>query len=113
MSQTKSPYRVIKCRHVTEKARVLENLQHASSNPSVKKCDAPKYVFVVDMRANKKEIADAVEKIYENKKIKVTAVNTIVLKPKTRRVRGHEGKTSPIKKAVVTLAPGDTIDEQV
>ncbi len=104
---------MIKHRHVTEKARVLENLQHASSNASVKKCDSPKYVFVVDMHANKKEIASALEEIYESKKIKVKAVNTVVLKPKARRVRGHLGMTSFIKKAIVTLAPGDVLDEQV
>lgn len=113
MSQKRSPYNIIKHRHVTEKARVLENLQHAVSNPSVKKCNSPKYVFVVDAHANKKEIAWAIEKIFENKKVKVTAVNTICLKPKARRVRGFMGMTSAIKKAVVTLSPGDVLDEQV
>lgn len=113
MSENRSPYSIIKHRHLTEKARVLEGLQHATSNPSVRKCDAPKYVFVVDRRASKGEIAWAVEKIYEAKKIKVVKVNTITIKPRTRRVRGHEGKTQYLKKAVVTLTPGDTIDEQV
>ena len=65
------------------------------------------------MRANKKGIAWALETIYESKKIKVTAVNTIILKAKSRRVRGFQGMTSALKKAIVSLAPGDTIDEQV
>lgn len=112
-NRKRSPYSVIKYRHVTEKAGVLENLQHASSNPSVKKCNTPKYVFVVDVRANKNEIATAIEEIYQHKKVKVTAVNTIILKSKTRRVRGFVGRTSTIKKAIVSLSPGDTIEEQV
>lgn len=113
MSKKRSPYSIIKHRHLTEKAGVLQNLQHANSNRSVKKCNTPKYVFVVDMRANKQEIAEAVEEIYQHKKVKVTAVNTVILKPKTRRVRGFVGRTSFIKKAIVSLSPGDTIDEQV
>jgi len=43
----------------------------------------------------------------------VTAVNTINVKPKPRRVRGRLGKTSAFKKAVVTLASGGTLDEAV
>ena len=109
----KNPHSIIKHRYVTEKARVLENLQHSSSNPSVRKCNRPKYVFVVDRKANKQEIAWAIEKIYAHKKIKVVAVNTTIRKPKPRRVRGFSGTTSYLKKAIVTLETGDAIDEQV
>jgi large subunit ribosomal protein L23 len=109
----KSPKEIIKYRYVTEKARMLESLQHATNNPSVQKCDNPKFVFVVDRYANKHEIAKAVEELYADKKIKVIAVNTTIRKPKKRRVRGRQGRTSYLKKAVVTLQAGDSIDEQV
>jgi large subunit ribosomal protein L23 len=109
----KSPYKIIKNRYNTEKARVMENLQHSESSKSLRKCKKPKYVFEVDIKANKKEIAQALEKIYLEKKIKVLKVNTVVNKPKARRVRGQVGKTASMKKAIVTLAPGDAIDDQV
>jgi len=104
---------IIKHRHVTEKSRVLEGLQHSTSNACSRKCDKPKYVFIVDVKANKKEIKDSIEKIFREKNIKVTNVNTIFKKPKKRRVRGRLGKTNAIKKAIVTLEAGDNIDDQV
>ena len=109
----KSPYSVIKSRYMTEKANVLQNLHAATSNKSVAKCTEPKFVFLVDKRANKAEIKHAVEEIYKEKGVKVKGVNTINLKPKPRRVRGRKGKTAMKRKAIVTLAAGDTIDEQV
>ncbi|MBI5345630.1 MAG: 50S ribosomal protein L23 [Chlamydiae bacterium] len=109
----KNPYNIIKKRLITEKANVLSGLCHAKSNACVRKFDKPKYVFIVDNRANKQEIAWAIEKIYENKKIKVTAVNTITIPAKARRVRGFLGMKKSIKKAVVTLSANDSIEEQV
>ena len=106
-----NPYEIIKSRRLTEKSRVLENLQHATSNPSVTRCKSPKAVFNVAQRANKTEIAKAIEQIYP--KVKVTSVNTVCTGPKPRRVRGFLGKTSNSKKAIVTFRPGDAIDEQV
>jgi len=111
--QNNSPYEIIKARHVTEKAKVLEQLQFNSSNPCVKKCDRPKYVFVVDKRANKQQIAQAIEEIYADEKIKVVTVNTVTVRPKGRRVRGRSGMKSGFKKAIVTLEAGDTIEEKV
>jgi large subunit ribosomal protein L23 len=108
-----NPYEIIKSRRVTEKSRVLENLQHAKSNPSVSKCKSPKAVFNVHNKANKAEIAWAIEQIYADKKVKVTAVNTVSIGPKKRRVRGYLGKTAGLKKAIVTFRPGDAIDETV
>ena len=108
-----NPYDIIKSRRVTEKSRVLENLQTANSNPSLSRCKSPKAVFDVDRLANKTQIAWAVEQIYANKKVKVVSVNTINVGSKKRRVRGFLGKTANYKKAVVTLRPGDAIDEQV
>jgi large subunit ribosomal protein L23 len=70
------------------------------------------YVFEVAMNANKKQIKDAVERAFN---VEVESVNTQIVKPKKRRV--YRARRSPIygrigamKKAVVTLAPGDTID---
>lgn len=109
----KSPYAIIKSRRMTEKSRVLENLQHSTKNKSVSRCKTPKYVFDVDSQANKQEIAQAIEEIYADKKVHVLQVNTVTVKSKQRRVRGHLGMTSSGKKAIVTLQPGQTIDEPV
>ena len=111
--QKKSPFDVVLSRHVTEKTNMLKQLQFNTSNPSVKACDAPKYVFVVDKRANKQEIAQAIEEIYSDRGVKVTAVNTLNTKPKERRVRGRSGMKPGFKKAVVTLMAGNIIEENV
>jgi len=107
-----NPYEIVKCRRVTEKSRVLENLQSATSNPSLSRCKTPKVVFEVDLNANKAQIKRAVEQIYAEKNVKVVSVNTISTPAKWRRVRGHEGKTARLKKAVVSFRPGDVIDEK-
>ena len=107
------PYEIIKSRYVTEKARVLEGLQNNKSNPSVKKCSTPKYVFLVDKKATKHQIARAIEEIYSDKDIKVLGVNTIHIKPKQRTVRGRRGMRPGYKKAIVTLKPGDVIEDKV
>ncbi len=109
----KNPYQIIKNRRVTEKSRVLENLVNAKSNRSLSRCQSPKVVFDVDPKANKTEIAHAVEEIYKDQKVKVVKVNTVNVGPKTRRVRGFTGETAAYKKAVVTLRPGDTIEAGV
>lgn len=71
--------------------------------------DDNQYVFEVDRRANKHEIRAAVEKIFD---VKVDAVNTMIIKPKRRRLGRKEITTrSPWKRAVVTLAPGERIQE--
>ena len=66
-----------------------------------------KYVFKVDPRANKIEIKQAIEKIF---KVKVAAVRTLNVKPKKRRVGRYTGLTNRSKKAIVTLAEGQTIE---
>lgn len=108
----KSPYDIVKKRYQTEKAAVLSNLKNATSNKCVARCENPKYVFVVDTTANKREIADAVEAIYKEKNIKVLTVNTITVKSKVRNRRGRmqPGKKSGFKKAIVTLSVGQSID---
>lgn len=107
MKHTKDLIKVIKTRHITEKAKILEELQNCDSNPCVKKCETPKYVFLVNKKANKTQVTKAIEKLYPG--VTVIKVNVICLKPKKRRVRRHFGYTSARKKAIVTLKPGDKI----
>lgn len=70
-----------------------------------------RYTFLVDRRANKIEIKHEVEKMFS---VTVTAVNTITLpaKNKTRYTKSGllKGKTSPVKKAIISLKEGDDID---
>lgn len=106
----KNPYHIIKHQRITEKSTMLQGLKNSKSNPSVARCESPKYVFVVDRMANKQQIAEALEEIYRDKNIKVKAVNTINVKPKARRVRGRSGFKAGFKKAVVTLDVGDSLD---
>lgn len=63
--------------------------------------------FKVRMDATKPEIKAAIEGLF---KVTVTAVNTSVVKGKTKRFRGTIGRRSDYKKAVVTLAEGSSID---
>ena len=69
--------------------------------------EAGKFTFKVDPRANKLEIKEAIEKIFN---VKVTSIRTINVKPKKRRVGRYTGLTNRTKKAIVTLAEGQTID---
>ena len=64
-------------------------------------------VFKVSKDANKTQIKQAIEKIYN---VKVTKVNTINVKPKKKRVGRYVGTTSAYKKAIITLAEGSKIE---
>ena len=66
-----------------------------------------KVVFRVAEDATKDEIAAAVEALF---KVNVTKVNTLNVKGKTKRFRGIIGRRSDVKKAIVTLAEGQSID---
>jgi large subunit ribosomal protein L23 len=71
--------------------------------------DDDQYVFEVDRQANKHEIKEAVEKIFD---VEVVAVNTMVMKPKRRRLGRKIITTRPAwKRAVVTLAAGERIQD--
>jgi large subunit ribosomal protein L23 len=61
-----------------------------------------KYVFEVDMRANKTEIKQAIEQIF---KVKVVNVNTMRVPAKPKRYGRYSGYTSEWKKAIVSLSP--------
>jgi len=65
------------------------------------------YVFEVATKANKRQIADAVAGIFE---VTVLDVHTLVMPGKSRRWGRHVTKTSPWKKAIVTLKAGDKIE---
>lgn len=84
---------IIKAPVITEKSQIAK--------------EAGKYTFKVDPRATKLEIKDAIEKLF---KVKVTSIRTINVKPKKRRVGRYTGLTNRTKKAIVTLAEGQTID---
>ena len=86
-------YDVILAPHITEKSTLL------SEHNGV--------VFKVANDATKPQIKEAVEALWG---VKVTGVNTIVQKGKTKRWKGKPYKRSDVKKAVVTLAEGQSID---
>ena len=86
-------YDVIVAPHITEKATLL------SEHNAV--------VFKVAGKATKPEIKAAVEALFD---VKVVGVNTLTQKGKTKRWKGKPYKRSDVKKAVVTLAPGQSID---
>ena len=78
---------------ITEKATLLS--------------DQNKVVFRVAMDSTKDEIAAAVEELF---KVQVTKVNTLIQKGKTKRFRGRPGRRIDVKKAIVTLKDGQSID---
>ena len=93
MAATIRNYDVLLAPHITEKATLLS--------------EQNKVVFKVALDSSKDEVASAVEAIYS---VKVTKVNTIVTKGKTKRFKGMKGRRPDVKKAIVTLAEGQTID---
>jgi large subunit ribosomal protein L23 len=86
-------YQVIVSPVVTEKATRLNEFSQVT--------------FRVALDATKPEIKAAVEKLFS---VKVEAVNTVVMKGKTKRFRGREGRRSDWKKAIVKLQAGQSID---
>jgi large subunit ribosomal protein L23 len=95
-------YNVIERPIITEKA-LMENGQR-------------RYAFVVHRTANKFQIRDAVQKLFtqpDGQPLIVTDVNTLVTKGKHKRFRAFGrssvGRTAPVKKAIVTLAEGQSI----
>jgi len=86
-------YELIRRPMVTEKATLISEHNQVA--------------FVVPLDANKFEIKAAIETLF---KVKVTSVNTLRQKGKKKRFRGVAGRRSDIKKALVTLAEGNSID---
>ena len=90
----KTSYDIIIKPIITEKSSALidKNLQ---------------YTFAVDIKANKVEIKNAIEEIFN---VKVVQVRTVNVHRKAKRVQRYEGFKPAYKKAIVRLAPGQTID---
>lgn len=86
-------YDVILAPHITEKTTILS--------------EQNKVVFRVAKDATKDEIAAAVESLF---KVNVLKVNTILTLGKVKRFKGILGKRADLKKAIVTLAEGQSID---
>ena len=86
-------YKIIRKPIVTEKATKLSEFN--------------KVVFQVASKSNKNEVKSAVEKLFS---VKVKSVNVINIKGKVKRFKGVLGKRNDIKKAVITLEEGNTID---
>jgi large subunit ribosomal protein L23 len=93
MPATARNYDTILAPVITEKATLLSELN--------------KVVFRVAPDATKDQIATAVESLFN---VRVIKVNTLTTKGKVKRFRGILGKRSDVKKAIVTLAEGDSID---
>jgi large subunit ribosomal protein L23 len=74
---------------------------------SMRLLDDNRYTFLVHPEANKTEIKIAVEKIFD---VKVTSVNTMNRQGKSRRTRYGTGKRVDTKRAIVSLAEGQSID---
>lgn len=79
----------------------------AITEKSTMASEANQVIFNVAKSASKPEIKAAVEALFS---VKVTAVNTLVRKGKVKRFRGTRGRQSDVKKAIVTLAEGQSID---
>ena len=86
-------YDIVLAPHITEKSTMLS--------------EANAVVFRVAPRATKPEIKAAVEALFD---VKVVGVNTLTQKGKTKRWKGKAYKRSDVKKAIVTLAAGQSID---
>ena len=86
---------IIKAPIITEKASILKE----SNNT---------YTFSVDVKANKTQIKQAIEAIFN---VKVESVNTINVHPRKKRVGRYSGYTNRVKKAIVKLKEGSSIKE--
>ena len=92
---------------VTRRAAHDVILRPVVSEKSYANSDRGQYTFVVADNANKVEIKQAIEEIF---KVKVTNVNTLNRQGKIRRTRTGFGRRASQKRAIVTVAEGQTID---
>jgi len=82
-------------------------LRPVISEKSYEMLDENKYTFIVDRKANKTHIKQAVEQIFD---VKVLSVNTMNRRGKTKRRGLVVGRRPDTKRAIVTVAPGDRIE---
>lgn len=87
-------YSVLQKPLITEKSTLMQE-------------DGNRVMFQVKRTANKVEIKEAVQNIFN---VTVLSVNTINVKPKSQRFGRHQGQTKAWKKAIVLLKEGDRID---
>ncbi len=89
-------------------------LRPVISEKSIDESGRGKYTFAVNDRANKIQIKAAVEELYKSEKITVVSVNVLTTKAKEKRRGTRRGRisgyTTPWRKAIVTLAPGQKIE---
>ncbi len=97
-------YRVLERPIITEKSTEMAN----PSKPKMTNPDLHRYAFRVARQATKPEIKQAVELRF---RVKVTAVNTMNMRPKEKGVGTRRGYASAWKKAIVTLERGQTIED--
>lgn len=88
------PFQVIRRPIITEKAMMLADYEN-------------QYTFEVAMNANKPMVRDAVEEAFD---VEVVKVNIMIVPGKPRRWGRRVSRTPAWKKAIVTLAPGDSIE---
>ncbi len=88
-----SLYKIILSPVITEKATKIS--------------EKNQYVFKVRIDSNKKEIKEAIEKLF---KVKVKSVNTTKIKGKIKIFKGTKGKRSDYKKAIISLNEGENLD---
>ncbi len=93
MAVTPRHYDTILSPLITEKATLLS--------------EQNKVVFKVALDSTKDEIASAIEELF---KVQVVKVNTLITKGKTKRFRGRPGRRIDVKKAIITLKDGQSID---
>jgi large subunit ribosomal protein L23 len=86
-------YQVLKRPVLTEKSNYQADALH-------------RYTFEVDRRANKHQVREAVEHIFD---VTVVDVNMMTVRGKQRRLGRYSGRTPDWKKAIVTVAPGQSI----
>ena len=86
-------YEIIRSPLITEKSTVISEYNQV--------------IFRVPLSASKPEIRAAVESLFD---VKVTSVNTLRQQGKLKRFRGRLGRRAESKKAIITLAEGDSID---
>lgn len=97
----------------TKKIEAAEWMYEIISNPHVTEkgtrgSEHGQITFKVPLSATKPQIKQAVETLFE---VKVKGVNTLIQKGKTKRFKGQKGFRGDMKKAIVTLEQGQTIDQ--
>ncbi len=89
-------------------------LRPVISEKSIDESGRGKYTFAVHEKANKIQIKAAVEELYRTEKVTVVGVNVLTTKAKEKRRGTRRGRisgfTTPWRKAIVTLAPGQKIE---